>query len=81
MTTEPDKRDAAAWAQPIDRLQVTAAAPGARNINVSGRRQTSPIQGFGRMWQKTYRMPLRGVDVTPAQVIDVWKRHCPEFWP
>jgi hypothetical protein len=81
MTTEPDKRDAAAWAQPVDRLQVTAAAPGARNINVSGRRQTSPIQGFGRMWQKTYRVPLEGIDATPAQVIDVWKRHFPEFWP
>jgi hypothetical protein len=81
MTTEPDKRDAAAWAQPVDRLQVTAAAPGARNINVSGRRQTSPIQGFGRMWQKTYRVPLEGINATPAQVIDVWKRHFPEFWP
>jgi hypothetical protein len=81
MTTEPDKRDAAAWAQPVDRLQVTAAAPGARNINVSGRRQTSPIQGFGRMWQKTYRVPLGGVEATPGQVIDVWKRHFPEFWP
>jgi hypothetical protein len=81
MTTEPDKRDAAAWAQPVDRLQVTAAAPGARNINVSGRRQTSPIQGFGRMWQKTYRVALDGIDATPAQVIDVWKRHFPEFWP
>ena len=81
MTSQPDKRDAAAWAQPIERLQVTEAAPGARNINVSGRRQTSPIQGFGRMWQKTYRLPLRGVDVTPAQAIEVWKQHFPEFWP
>ena len=32
---------------------------GATNINVDGRRLTSPIQGFGKMWQKTYqvRMP------------------------
>ena len=33
------------------------------------------------MWQKTYRVPLHGIDVTPAQVTDVWKRHFPEFWP
>jgi hypothetical protein len=81
MTSQPDNRDAAAWAQPIDRLQISDVAPGGRNINVAGRRQTSPIQGFGRMWQKTYRAPLEGVDVTPAHVIDVWKRHFPEFWP
>jgi len=30
MTSQPDNRDAAAWAQPIDRLQVSEAAPGAR---------------------------------------------------
>jgi hypothetical protein len=81
MTSQPDNRDAAAWAQPIDRLKVSEAAPGARNINVAGRRQTSPIQGFGRMWQKTYRVPLGGVNVAPAEVIEVWKRHFPEFWP
>jgi hypothetical protein len=81
MTSEPDNRDAAAWAQPVDRLRVSEAAPGARNINVSGRRQTSPIQGFGRMWQKTYRTPLEGVELTPAQVVEIWKAHFPEFWP
>ena len=41
----------------------------------------SPIQHLGRMWQKTDRMPLRGADVTPAQVIAAWKEHFPEFWP
>jgi len=81
MTSQPDNRDAAAWAQPVDRLHVSESTPGARNINVSGRRQTSPIQGFGRMWQKTYRAPLTGVDMTPAQVIEIWKAHFPEFWP
>ena len=60
MTSQPDNRDAAAWARPIDRLQVTGAGPAARGINVAGRRQTSPIQGFGRMWQKTYRVRLGG---------------------
>lgn len=81
MTSQPENRDAAAWAQPIDRLQVSDVTPGGRNINIAGRRQTSPIQGFGRMWQKTYRAMLGGVDVTPQQAITTWKEHFPEFWP
>ena len=36
-------------------------------INVAGRRPTSPIQGFGRMWQKTYRTPARRLDVDAAR--------------
>jgi hypothetical protein len=81
MTSQPDNRDAAAWAQPIDRLQVSDVTPGGRNINIAGRRQTSPIQGFGRMWQKTYKARLDGVDASPQQVIATWKQHFPEFWP
>ena len=38
MTSQPDNRDAAAWAQPVERLQVTEVEPGGRNINVAGRR-------------------------------------------
>jgi hypothetical protein len=81
MTSQPENRDAAAWAHPIDRLQVSDVAPGGRNINIAGRRQTSPIQGFGRMWQKTYRVHLGGVETTPQRVIATWKQHFPEFWP
>ena len=31
-----------------------------RGINVAGSGRPSPIQGFGRMWQKTYRVRLPG---------------------
>ena len=55
MSTEPETRDAAAWARPVDRL---TASDG--HINVTGRRPTAPINGFGRMWQKTYRTSLAG---------------------
>ena len=27
-------------------------------INVEGKRLASPIQGFGKMWQKTYQVRL-----------------------
>ncbi|MGH2852511.1 MAG: hypothetical protein ACRDLP_18085 [Solirubrobacteraceae bacterium] len=76
MSTEPDKRDAGAWAAPVARL---TAADG--HINVTGRRPTAPTNGFGRMWQKTYRASLGSSAVTPAEVIAAWKQHFPEFWP
>jgi hypothetical protein len=76
MSTQPEKRDAAAWARPVDRLTV-----GDGHINVTGRRPTAPMNGFGRMWQKTYRTTVGGADLTPHQVIAAWKEHFPEFWP
>ena len=74
MSTQPDERAAGPWAAPIDRLAMTDG-----HINVSGRRPTAPMNGFGRMWQKTYRTALGAV--TPQQAITVLKEHFPEFWP
>ena len=31
---------------------------GSMNLNVQGRQLTNPLQGFGQMWQKTYRIKL-----------------------
>ena len=73
--------DGDAWAKPVERLAVTGVEPGGAGINVAGKRPTSPLQGFGRMWQKTYRVRLAGSEATPAEVIAVWKRDFPSFWP
>jgi len=73
--------DGDAWAKPVEKLAVSEVEPGGAGINVAGKRPTSPVQGFGRMWQKTYRVRLTGSDATPAQVIEVWKRDFPYFWP
>jgi hypothetical protein len=73
--------DGDAWAKPVERLAVTGVEPGGAGINVAGKRPTSPVQGFGRMWQKTYRVRLAGSEATPAEVIAVWKRDFPNFWP
>jgi hypothetical protein len=71
-------RDAGSWAPKVRRLAVTRRGrPGA---NVDGRRLTGPVQGFGQMWQKTYRMDL-GPDIAPRQAIATWKAHFGEFWP
>jgi hypothetical protein len=72
-------RDAASWAKKVDRLEVGHRA-GVRGTNVAGRRLTGPIQGFGKMWQKSYRMKA-GAEITPEHAIATWREHFPEFWP
>ena len=72
-------RNVASWAKKVKRLQVEQR-DGVRGTNVAGRRLTGPVQGFGKMWQKTYRMNV-GSRITPEQAIAVWRQHFPEFWP
>jgi hypothetical protein len=78
---ERSARDAGYWARPISKLTVSSVPAGATSRNVQGRRLSSPIHGFGQMWQKTYRVRLRGAQVAPPEVIRTWKEHFPEFWP
>ena len=74
-------RDMAYWAQPITTMKVGSMPTGALNLNVEGRQAMSPLQGFGQLWQKTFRVPLRGTSVTPTEVIRIWKEQFPAFWP
>jgi hypothetical protein len=74
-------RDAANWAKRVSRLTVSDAPAEAINLNVTGRRVMSPIQGFGKMWQKTYRVSLAGTQISPRDVITTWKENFQSFWP
>ncbi|TDO48416.1 hypothetical protein EV643_10745 [Kribbella sp. VKM Ac-2527] len=74
-------RDAANWAKTVSRLKVSQVPEGAMNLNVDGRQLTSPIQGFGKMWQKTYEVRLPGERVAPTELIATWRQHFGEFWP
>jgi hypothetical protein len=76
--TAPPPRNVASWARKVDRLEVDPRE-GVRGTNVAGRRLTGPVQGFGKMWQKTYRMDVG--QVPPEQAIATWREHFPEFWP
>src|SRR5215208_7127536 len=78
---EKQLRDTAFWAEPVETLMVSEAPAGAINLNVAGRRVMGPLQGFGQLWQKTYRVELSGADVTPAEVVKIWKEKFPEFQP
>jgi hypothetical protein len=53
-----EPRDAAFWAQRIERLEVSDVPEGAANVNVQGRREVGALQGFGQLWQKPYRRYL-----------------------
>ena len=66
------------WAALVEALEVERR-PGVRGTNVAGRRLNGAIQGFGKMWQKTYS--VGGLSVTPEAAIAEWKAHFAEFWP
>lgn len=72
----PLPRDAANWATKVDWLTVDSDG----GLNVAGRRLTGPVQGFGRMWRKTYWIEL-SPEISPRTVIATWKGRFGEFWP
>jgi hypothetical protein len=67
-------RDATFWAPAVTRLDMIQAQ------NVTGRRLTGPDQGFGRLWQITYRADI-GAVASPVDVVERWKREFPHYWP
>ena len=87
--TDRQKSSEQAWAKPSDRLNVEANMPaGSMNLNVQGRQLNNPLQGFGQMWQKTYRIklnaprvPATGKAALPQDIIAGWKANFPKFWP
>jgi hypothetical protein len=75
------RSDEASWAKPVDRLLLPTAPAGAINLNVSGRKLIGPVQGFGPLWQKTYRIRLDGIGTSAVEVVKIWKLNYPRFWP
>jgi anti-anti-sigma factor len=75
------KRPTDSWAKPVDRLKISEKPAGASTLNVQGRRLFGPLQGFGQLWQKTYRIGLRDSKLTPEQVIATWKQSVPKLKP
>ncbi|MEX1279518.1 MAG: hypothetical protein AB1Z57_08275 [Acidimicrobiia bacterium] len=64
--------DEASWAKPIGEISGAAG-------HLEGRRLTGPQQGFGQLWQKTYRVTIPGH--TPEEVVETWKAEYGDFWP
>jgi hypothetical protein len=78
---EKNSREDAHWAHPVSRLKVGEVPAGAMNLNVEGRQVVGPLQGFGQLWQKTYQVWLRGLTVTPQEVVRFWKENLPDLMP
>lgn len=75
------KHDPSAWAAPMSRLRPSEVPPGAININVEGRQVSGALQGFGQLWQKTFRVRLSGLQASPEEVMKAWKENFPKFQP
>lgn len=72
---------ASGWARPMTRLSTRDIPAKAMNINVDGRQTTSPAGGFGRLWDKRYRLHLDEDRFDPKEIIVLWKEEFPRFWP
>ena len=73
-------RDADHWARYVETLHIADAPRGASTLNIEGRRTVGPLQGFGKMWQKTYKVRLaRGV--TSGAVVETWRKEFPGLVP
>jgi len=70
-----------AWARPIERIMLSEIPEGAINMNVDGLKVAGPLQGFGRLWEKIFRIRLTGVNASPEEVVDAFKEHFPSFQP
>jgi anti-anti-sigma factor len=69
------------WAKSVDRLSLTGIPAGVMHMNVDSRRISSPAEGFGRLWEKRYRLLLHDTDLDPQQIISLWRSEFPNFWP
>jgi anti-anti-sigma regulatory factor len=73
--------NASSWAKPVPTLSLAVKIKGARNLNVAGRRAVGPVNGFGPLWQKIYRLSIDNSIITPEEAIAALKQNFPAFQP
>lgn len=69
------------WAKPVSRLNVPPMPPEAINKNMNGLGIVGPVDGFGQLWQKTYRLVINKPGLTPESIILTLKQNFPKFQP
>jgi pyruvate/2-oxoglutarate dehydrogenase complex dihydrolipoamide dehydrogenase (E3) component/anti-anti-sigma regulatory factor len=69
------------WAKPVARLSVPAMPAEAINRNMNGLGIAGPVDGFGPLWQKTYRLIIDKPGITPEEAILTLKQNFPRFQP
>ena len=78
---EARRSDVGNWAKATPTLHLENVPEEAINLNVEGRRAASPLQGFGKMWQKTYSVRIPTSVANPQQVVAEWRANFSSFWP
>ncbi len=79
--SRPESQADSRWATTAGKLKVSATPRQAINLNVNGHRTAGPVQGFGQLWEKTYRIDLSDTKLTPSQIIATVKSKFPELQP
>jgi hypothetical protein len=57
------------WTQCKPKLKVSRIPTGALNLNVDGRHVLGPLQGFGQLWRKTFRICKRQEESEPSATV------------
>jgi anti-anti-sigma regulatory factor len=69
------------WAVATARLAVPEFPPEAINMNIKGRHIVGPVDGFGVLWQKRYRLPIVKPGLSPEKITGILKNEFPNFQP
>jgi len=69
------------WTAPVKKLKAGGIPGYPINLNVNGRRTAGPIQGFGQLWEKTYRVDLSDTKLSPTKLINIMKQNFSRFQP
>lgn len=65
--------------QPTEEILKKAQVQARQTIDDNG--VIGPLEGFGPMWRKVYRMVLNDNRLSPEEVMKLWKENFPRFWP
>lgn len=65
----------------LSKLRQPATPPDMEALNVGGRCPTSPEDGFGQLWSKSYALAFVDSSHSPEEVISTWKSRFDQFWP
>lgn len=69
------------WCPPVTRIDCSGMPAHAVTVNTCCRLPLPPFSGFGPLWQRTYRVALPGVSLSPSEVMAVWMGKFTGFWP
>lgn len=79
MEVKAGKQSDEGWAPFIEKISVTEKPEGALVKNMHNRRLQGQIKGFGKMWQKTFRLMIDKPGLNPQEVINILKQNFVAF--